>query len=303
MRFIEGGAFLMGSDHHYPEEAPARRVEVGGFWIDETPVTNAALAAFIDATGYVTFAERAPNPADYPGMDPALAKAGSLVFTPAPGPVPLNQPLQWWRFQFGADWRRPQGPDGPEACADHPAVHIAYEDAEAFAVWAGKALPTEAQWEFAARGRLEGAEYAWGEDELHPGGRRMAKTWEGDFPWRNLAPEDAPYTSPVRTYPPNGHGLYDMIGNVWEWTCDWYGQATEPTKTCCSPRNLKGGGEAQSYEPGGLSIPRKVMKGGSHLCAPSYCRRYRPAARHPQTIDTSTSHLGFRCVRLAAGPD
>jgi sulfatase modifying factor 1 len=299
MRFIAGAAFLMGSDHHYPEEAPARRVEVDSFWIDEAPVTNAAFARFVGATGYVTFAERAPDPKDYPGMEPALAKPGSLVFSPTPGPIPLNEPLRWWRFQFDADWRRPQGPNGGEAQADHPVVHIAYEDAEAFATWAGKTLPTEAQWEFAARGGLEGAEYAWG-DELHPGGQRMAKIWEGDFPWRNLAPADAPYTSAVRSYPPNSYGLYDMIGEVWEWTSDWYGHARGPVKSCCAPRNPNGVAETESFEPGGMRIPRKVMKGGSYLCAPSYCRRYRPAARHPQPIDTSTSHLGFRCARSTA---
>ena len=295
MRFIEGGPFLMGSDRHYQEEAPCRRVEVDGFWIDETPVTNADFARFVATTSYVTFAERAPDPAHYPDMDPALAKAGSLVFSPTLGPVPLQDALRWWRFELGAYWRRPQGLGGPEAKADHPAVHIAYEDAEAFGAWAGKALPSEAQWEFAARGGLDGAEYAWG-DALHPDGRRMAKTWEGDFPWRNLSAEDALYTSAVGAYPPNGFGLYDMIGNVWEWTSDWYGHTPEPAKRCCVPCNPRGAAEIDSYEVGGLRIPRKVVKGGSHLCAPSYCRRYRPAARHPQSIDTSTSHVGFRCV-------
>ena len=296
MRFIEGGAFLMGSDRHYPEEMPARRVKVDGFRVDETPVTNAAFAAFVAATGHVTFAERAPDPVDYPGMDPAMAKAGSLAFTPTAGIVPLNDPLRWWRFQFGANWRHPQGIDGLEAQPDHPVVHVAYEDAEAYAAWIGARLPTEAEWEFAARGGLDGAEYAWG-DDLHPGGVRMAKTWEGDFPWRNLAPNNAPFTAAVRSYPPNGYGLHDMIGNVWEWTADWYGAARGPVQSCCVPRNPRGVEEADSYEPGAPATPRKVMKGGSHLCAPSYCRRYRPAARHPQPIDTTTSHLGFRCVR------
>jgi sulfatase modifying factor 1 len=294
MRFIEGGAFLMGSDHHYPEEAPARRVEVDGFWIDETPVTNAAFARFVEETDYVTFAERPPDPAQYPGMDPALAKPGSLVFTPTAGPVPLNDPLRWWRFELGANWRWPQGPDQRKALADHPVVHVVFEDVQAYAAWTGKRLPTEAEWEFAARGGLDGAEYAWG-DAFDPG---LANIWIGDFPWRNLSPDEAEFSSAVRTYPSNGYGLSDMIGNVWEWTIDEFGMPGAPVKSCCAAKNARGASEVETIQPVGgcVRIPTKVMKGGSHLCAPSYCRRYRPAARHPQPIDTSTSHLGFRCV-------
>ena len=299
MTQIPGAAFAMGSDRHYAEEAPVRRVEVDGFWIDETPVTNADFARFVAETGWITLAETAPDPADYPGMDPALAKAGSLVFTPTAGPADLADPLQWWRFAFGADWRRPWGPDGPswEDLADHPVVHVAWADVEAYAAWAGKDIPTEAEWELACRGGLEGADYAWG-DELQPGGRTLANTWQGHFPWRNLKPEGLKRTTPVRGYPPNGFGLYDMIGNVWEYTADWWTDAA-PAKACCAPRNPRGGEAAASCEPG-TTIPRKALKGGSHLCAPSYCIRYRPAARYPQAIDSTTSHVGFRCVRRAS---
>ncbi len=302
MKRMAGGEFAMGSERHYPEEAPVRRVRVDPFWIDEAPVTVGEFARFVAATGHVTVAERAPDPADYPGMDPALAVAASLVFTPPPGPVDLRQPLSWWRLQPGADWRRPEGPDGPAARPDHPVVHIAWPDAQAYAAWAGKALPTEAEWEFAARGGLEGADYAWG-DDLHPGGRRLANTFDGAFPWNNLAPAESRTTSAVRSYEANGFGLFDMIGNVWEWTADWYGAGAAPAKSCCVPTNPRGPAEGVSRDPADpAAIPRKVLKGGSHLCAPSYCQRYRPAARHPQPIDTSASHVGFRCVvREGAG--
>jgi formylglycine-generating enzyme required for sulfatase activity len=302
MRFIEGGTFLMGSDRHYPEEAPARRVAVDGFWIDETPVTNAEFAAFIAATGWTTFAETPPDPDLYPGIDPALVKPGSLVFTPTFGPVSFADPLQWWLYEIGASWRAPLGAGGPRAedLPDHPVAHVAWSDVEAYAAWAGKALPTEAEWELAARGGIDGAEYAWG-DELEPEGRVMANTWQGAFPWRNLKPEGLERTTPVKAFPPNGYGLFDMIGNVWEWTADFWSEGLRgEVKACCTPKNPRGGSLEGSYEAGALRIPRRVLKGGSHLCAPSYCRRYRPAARHPQPVDTSTSHVGFRCVKRAA---
>ncbi len=297
---IEGGAFLMGSDKHYVEEAPVRRVVVDGFWMDRAPVTNAEFSAFVAATGHVTFAERKPDPKDYPGALPHMLRAGSLVFKPAPHPVSLKDWSQWWTFQFGADWRHPYGPDSSiKGLDDHPVVHVAYPDALAYARWAGKSLPTEAQWEYAARGGLEGAEFAWG-DELTPGGRHMANIWQGAFPFQNTCEDGYARTSPVGSYPPNGYGLLDMIGNVWEWTSDWYElrHLDEALKACCVPRNPRGGREERSYDPTlpGVRIPRKALKGGSHLCAPSYCRRYRPAARHPEPIDTSTSHVGFRCV-------
>jgi formylglycine-generating enzyme required for sulfatase activity len=300
MVLIPGGTFRMGSDVHYPEEAPIHRVTVDAFWIDCAPVTNRAFRMFVEATGYRTFAEIAPDAKDYPGALPHMLKAGSLVFTPPNHPVDLSNFANWWTFKFGASWRRPYGKDSSiRGLDDHPVVHVAYPDAQAYAAWAGKELPTEAEWEFAARGGLAGAEFAWG-DEFMPGGRHMANTWQGEFPQQNLAEDGFHRTSPVKAFPPNGYGLYDMIGNTWEWTTDWYTSKheSEAPKACCIPENPRGGGETDSYDPcqPQFKIPRKVAKGGSHLCAPNYCRRYRPAARHAQPIDTSMSHLGFRCI-------
>jgi formylglycine-generating enzyme required for sulfatase activity len=300
MVWIVGGTFRMGSDQHYPEEAPVHRVTVDGFWIDRTPVTNREFRRFVEATGHVTVAERKPDPKDYPGALPEMLKAGSLVFSPPGYPVDLRDWSQWWAFTFGATWRRPYGPKSSiKGLDDHPVVHVANEDAEAYAAWAGKRLPTEAEWEFAARGGLDGAEYAWG-DEFAPEGRQMANTWQGAFPFQNKREDGYERTSPVTAFPPNGYGLHDMIGNVWEWTSDSY-TAKHPAdapKACCIPENPRGGREADSYDPcqPQIRIPRKVLKGGSHLCAPNYCRRYRPAARHAQPVDTSSSHIGFRCV-------
>jgi sulfatase modifying factor 1 len=300
MVYVPGGTYTMGSDDHYQEERPAHPVTVDGFWMDRHPVTNAQFAAFVDATGHVTTAEVAPDPADYPGALPDMLFAGSLVFTQPPGPVDLRDLTNWWHFVRGADWRHPTGPDSSLDGLDrHPVVHVSYADAAAFAVWAGKALPTEAEWERAARGGLDRAEFAWG-DELMPDGRPMANTWQGTFPWRNDLIDGWLRTSPVATFPPNGFDLVDMIGNVWEWTTDWYG-ASHPAaaqSACCIPSNPRGGDRAASVDPAmaDLGIPRRVIKGGSHLCAPNYCRRYRPAARFPEDVDTSTSHLGFRCI-------
>jgi sulfatase modifying factor 1 len=300
MVFVHGGEFRMGSDSHYPEEAPTHRVSVGGFWIDSAPVTNRQFRKFVNATRHVTFAEITPKAEDYPGALPHMLKAGSLVFSPPKEPVDLKDWSQWWRFKFGADWRRPYGPRSSiSGMGDYPVVHVAYRDAEAYAHWAGKELPTEAEWEFAARGGLEGAEYSWG-DEFTPDGKQMANTWQGAFPQQNLNQDGFERTSPVRSFPPNGYGVYDMIGNVWEWTTDFWStrHPADAPKACCVPQNPRGGAEAQSYDPcqPEIRIPRKVLKGGSHLCAPNYCKRYRPAARHAEPIDTSTSHVGFRCV-------
>src|SRR5215813_14466967 len=297
---IPGGTFRMGSDKHYPEEAPAHRVMVDPFWIDAVPVTNAQFRQFVKETAYVSWAEIDPDPKDYPGAKPHMLKAGGLVFTPPRAVDGLEDWSQWWRFTFGANWRRPYGKSSHiGGLDDHPVVQIAYKDAEAYAQWAGKELPTEAEWEFAARGGLDGAEFAWG-DELTPGGKHMANTFQGEFPWRNTLADGFEYTAPVGSFPPNGYGLYDMIGNVWEWTADWYSPKHEADapKACCIPENPRGGTETASYDScqPQIKIPRKVVKGGSHLCAPNYCRRYRPAARHAQPVDTSTSHLGFRCV-------
>ncbi|MDG2004238.1 MAG: formylglycine-generating enzyme family protein [Novosphingobium sp.] len=298
---IPGGTFAMGSDCFYPEEAPVRQVRVDAFWIDETPVTNAEFAAFVAATSHVTFAEIAPDPKDYPGMTPDMAQPGSLVFEKTAGPVDLTQPqVPWWDFRFGSCWRHPLGPGSSvEGIEDHPVVHVAASDAEAFAKWAGKALPTEAEHEFAARGGLDGCDYAWG-DELAPGGQMLANYWQGRFPYANTEQDGWLRTSPVRTFPANGYGLYDMIGNVWEWTADWFARPKAERKakgSCCIPANPRGGTRGASIVKGDTArMPRRVLKGGSHLCAEDYCRRYRPAGRYPQPVDTTTCHVGFRCV-------
>jgi formylglycine-generating enzyme required for sulfatase activity len=296
---LPGGTFRMGSDKHYPEEGPVHRVTVDGFWMDVYPVTNADFSRFVEATGYITFAEIPPDPKNYPGAPPEMLKAGSLVFVKPTGKVALNNYANWWQFIIGADWRHPYGPHSSlEGLENHPVVHITYRDAAAYAKWAGKQLPSEAEWEFAARGGLEGAEYAWG-DELQPGGVMMANYWQGQFPHQNLLLDGYEYTSPVGVFPANGYGLYDMIGNVWEMTSDWFTarHEAEAAKACCVPRNPRGPRKEESYDPTlPVAIPRKVMKGGSHLCAANYCLRYRPAARSPQALDTSTSHAGFRCI-------
>lgn len=301
MRFVPSATFSMGSDRFYPEEAPVRRISLDAFWMDETPVTNRQFSQFVEATGHRSSAEIAPDPKDYPGMDPSMAKPGSLLFQPTKGPVNLQDFTQWWEFSFGTDWRHPHGPktslDGLE---DHPVVHVTHADAEAYARWAGKSLPTEAEWELAARSGLDGADYAWG-DELAPDGKMLANYWQGAFPFNNSLEDGFERTSPVRTYAPNAYGLFDMIGNIWEWTDDWYGQHQAKSKangSCCVPANPRGGSRQDSFDPGAPfdRIGRKVLKGGSHLCAPNYCQRYRPAARHAQAIDSSASHIGFRCI-------
>jgi sulfatase modifying factor 1 len=297
---IGGGTFHMGSEQHYPEEAPVHRVTVSPFWIDPAPVTNRQFREFAEATGYVTVAERVPDPKDYPGALPHMLKPGSLVFSPIGHPVDLGDWSQWWKFEFGANWRRPRGRGhSNHGLDDHPVVHIAFGDAAAYAAWAGKDLPTEAEWEFAARGGLDGAEFAWG-DDLMPDGRHMANIWQGRFPSENLTTDGYARTSPVGVFPPNGYGLFDMIGNVWEWTTDWFSSrhTDEAPSPCCIPTDPRGAREADSYDVcnASIRIPRKVVKGGSHLCAPNYCRRYRPAARHAQPIDSGMSHVGFRCI-------
>jgi formylglycine-generating enzyme len=280
MAWVPGARFRMGSDAHYPEEAPVDEVAVEGFWIDRREVTNRQFAAFVAATGYLTVAERPLDPAAFPGAPAENLVPGSLVFVRTRGPVDLRHIEQWWRWTPGASWRTPEGPGSTLAGRDdHPVVHVAHEDAERYAAWAGRTLPTEAEWELAARGGLDGANYTWG-DEPEPPQVRLANYWHGEFPWR--AEPGYGTTAPVGSYPPNGHGLFDMAGNVWEWTADWYG-----------------GGARESLDPAQpqFAIPRKVVKGGSFLCADSYCRRYRPAARRPQMIDTGMSHIGFRCAR------
>jgi formylglycine-generating enzyme required for sulfatase activity len=252
----------MGSDTHYPEERPVRRAEVGDFWIDEHPVTNRQFAAFVAATGYRTFAETPPDPRDYPGMPPEMARAGSAVFAQATAPVGTDDASVWWTFMFGADWRHPLGPQSRiDDILDHPVVQVAYADAQAYAAWAGKALPSEAEWEYAARGGAEGATYAWGET-FEPQGRPQANYWQGRFPWENTLADGYEGTSPVGAFPPNGFGLFDMIGNVWEWTTDWYAaDAAEAQPSCCGPPRARSPAETESYDPATpqVRIPRKVV--------------------------------------------
>jgi formylglycine-generating enzyme required for sulfatase activity len=293
MRRIEGGTFAMGSDEFYPEERPVHRVSVDSFWIDKHPVTAADYRRFVRETEYTTVAERPLDAADYPDADPELLVPGSLVFRKTSGPVGLNDVRNWWEYVPGAYWKKPGGPGSTINGRDrHPVVQVAYEDAESYATWAGKALPTEAEWEYAARGGLDGARFAWGDDEV-PNGTRMANTWQGEFPWHNSKEDGFEGTSPVGSFEPNGYGLLDMCGNVWEWTTDFFRMQhdDEVERPCCVPRNPR-----VSAPPSAERIPRRVIKGGSHLCAPSYCLRYRPAARQGETVDTSTGHIGFRCV-------
>ncbi len=300
---IESGEFTMGSENFYPDERPLRRVRVDRFAIDRYPVTNTQFSSFVEETAYVTVAEQPIDPAQYPGAIEELCVPGSLVFRATKGPVDLNDWTQWWQWTPGASWLHPLGPDTSlSGLEDHPVVHVAFEDAQAFARWAGKSLPTEAEWEYASRGGLDGKAFTWG-DEITLDGTIMANTWQGEFPWQNLVLDGYERTSPVGTFPPNDYGLYDMAGNVWEWTVDWYTAAPEVqhTKPCCGTPPARGARLEQSYDPNQpqIRIPRKVVKGGSHLCAPNYCLRFRPAARSPQMVDTSMSHLGFRCVTHA----
>ncbi|MCX4750394.1 formylglycine-generating enzyme family protein [Kitasatospora sp. NBC_01287] len=302
MVWVPGGSFRMGSARFYPEERPVRPVAVDGFWMDAAPVTVAQFRRFVKATGYVTLAERPLDPAAYPRADPALLVPGALVFRPTPGPVPLDDFRRWWAYTPGAQWRRPEGPpstlNGREL---HPVTQVSFADAQAYAAWLGKRLPTEAEWERAARGGLDGAVFCWGE-EFTRKGRYLANTWHGRFPWENLALDGFHGTSPVGSFPPNGYGLADMAGNVWEWTADYYDDHhPDPApRPCCTPHNPRTAGPVERHSQNGFH--RRVVKGGSFLCAPDYCLRYRPAARQGQTEDTATCHLGFRCVADATGP-
>jgi formylglycine-generating enzyme len=306
MKWIPGATTLMGSEDFYPEERPVHRVVVDGFWMDAHPVTAAEFRQFVRETGYVTVAERALDVDQYPDADPDLLVPGSLVFQKTAGPVSLDDYGNWWEYRPGAYWKRPGGPGTTTNGLDrHPVVHVAHEDVEAYAAWIGKELPTEAEWEFAARGGLEGAAFAWG-DKHFPDGQQMANTWQGEFPWQNLKLDGYEGTSPVGSFAPNGYGLFDMTGNVWEWTSDWFTSRhpDEVDSPCCVPKNPRVTTPDASYDAGapGEQFPRKVVKGGSHLCAPNYCLRYRPSARQAQTIDTSAAHLGFRCVVRPSAP-
>ena len=272
----------MGSDEHYPEEGPAHNVQVDGFWIDRYPVTNARFGAFVEATGHVTTAETPPNPADYPGAKPDMLFAGSLVFVPPAGYVDRRNHFNWWHYVPEADWRHPRGRGSSvRGLHSHPVVHVTFADAEAYAAWEGKTLPTEAEWELAARGGLDGAAYAWG-GELTPGDRYMANTWQGEFPWQNVGADGFEGTSPVDAFPPNGYGVYDMIGNVWEWTSDWYGDDHYKLRDAKNPIGppegrwkVSRGGGWQTFLP------------ADFMCA--YRKKGEPSARH--------TDQGFRCVR------
>ena len=289
---LPGGTFSMGSEEFYADERPVHEQQVGPFAIDRFAVTNAQYAEFVDATGYVTVAERELDPADFPGVDPAELVAGAMVFTPTPGPVDLRNWRNWWRWQPGAHWRRPFGPDSSiDDRMDHPVVHVAFPDAAAYAAWAGLRLPTEAEHEYAARGDAVGQRFAWG-SEPYPDGVPQANTWIGHFPWDN---QGYGGTAPVGSFPANGFGLFDMIGNTWEWTTDYYRPGHHPMPTI----DLSGKTDllAQASAEPGFAIPRRVLKGGSFLCSPEYCLRFRPAARSPQAEDTGMSHVGFRCAR------
>jgi formylglycine-generating enzyme len=294
MVWVPDGDFLMGSEDFYPEERPVHRRSVRGLWIDRHPVTNAEFRRFVKDTGYVTTAEIAPSAADFPDAPGDQLVPGSLVFVPPDRPVPLDDYRAWWSWVPGAEWRHPDGPGSTlHGRERHPVVQVSHEDAAAYAAWAGKELPDEAEWEYAARGGLDGATYAWG-DSPTVRGRIMANTWHGRFPVENLRTDGYERTSPVGSFPPNGYGMVDVCGNVWEWTSSVFTpdhdtraeEGPQPTvRSCCGP-----------VAHAGATDLRLVIKGGSHLCAPNYCLRYRPAARQAQTLDTSTSHLGFRCV-------
>jgi formylglycine-generating enzyme required for sulfatase activity len=300
MVWIPGGEFAMGSDQ-FPDARPVHRVAVDGFWMDVTEVTNAEFDAFVRATGYVTVAERTPQAADYPGAPPENLVAGSVVFSPPPKEVPLDDHYQWWRYQKGADWRHPEGPGSSIADRmDHPVVHVAYEDVLAYARWAKKRLPTEAEWEFAARGGLDGKAYVWG-DDFRPHGKFMANTFQGHFPDKNTGEDGFLGTSPVKAFPPNGYGLYGMAGNVWEWVTDWYrpdyyAKLAEAGGVVRNPK-----GPDDSFDPLEPRAVKRVQKGGSFLCTDQYCSRYMPGGRGKGEPDTGTNHTGFRCVRDASG--
>ena len=291
---IAGGSFRMGSDEFYPDERPAHERQVHSFWIGRHAVTNEQYTEFVDATGYVTVAERQLDPQSFPGAEPADLVPGSMVFTPTSGPVDLDDWRAWWRWQPGACWRQPFGPGSSIGHRmQHPVVHVAFDDARAYAAWAGLRLPSETEHEFAARGGRDGERFAWG-SEPYPGGVPQANSWLGRFPYDNRGVGG---TAPVGSYPANGFGLSDMIGNVWEWTSDYYtARHLRPSDSPLDPGERE---NLLAHASANDAHPRRVLKGGSFLCSPEYCLRFRPAARSPQSEDTGMSHVGFRCARDA----
>jgi formylglycine-generating enzyme required for sulfatase activity len=307
MVWIPGGEFSMGcldprSSPHggpdpMPDARPVHRVRVNGFWMDATEVTNKQFAAFVAATGHVTVAERTPRAEDFPGAPPENLVAGSVVFTPPAEPVPLDDHLRWWAYVKGADWRHPSGPESTiEGHDEEPVVHVAFEDAEAYARWAGKRLPTEAEWEFAARGGLTGSTYPWGDDFL-PNGRWMANTWQGRFPGENTGDDGYPGLAPVGRFPPNDYGLHDMSGNVWEWCSDWYRPDTYAKAAATGGVAIDPRGPDSSFDPLEPGQAKRVQRGGSYLCSESYCARYIVGTRGKGEISSATNHIGFRCVQ------
>ena len=298
MVWIPGGEFWMGADE-FPDAQPWHRVVVNGFWMDKTEVTNEQFEQFVKATAYVTVAQRTPRAEDYPGAPPENLVAGSVVFSPPDHPVKLNNHFQWWSYVKGTNWRYPEGPQSSiKDRGNYPVVHIAYEDALAYATWAGKRLPTEAEFEFAQRGGLDRKPYAWG-DEFMPGGRHMANTFQGHFPDTNIQEDGYERAAPVAAFPPNGYGLYDMAGNVWEWTSDWYRHDYYRTLAAEGPLVRNPQGPADSFDPSEPGVKKKVHKGGSFLCTDQYCARYIAGGRGKGEPDTGTNHLGFRLVRDA----
>jgi formylglycine-generating enzyme required for sulfatase activity len=311
MVWIPGGEFTMGTDFDlgWPDEKPAHRVRVDGFWIDETDVTNAQFRSFVEATGYVSTAERTPSLDEImrqlpPGTPPPAKETlvpGSLVFKPTAGPVDTRDYSQWWHWTPGASWRHPEGPGSSIEVKDaHPVVHVSWDDAVAYAKWAGKRLASEAEWEFAARGGLDRKPYVWGDDKPGAGGKWQCNIWQGDFPYRNTAEDGYAGTAPVRSYPPNGYGLYDMAGNVWQWCADWYDR--DLYRKRAGQLTVNPSGPARTNDPSHPFEARRVQRGGSFLCNDSYCSRYRPSARHGCTPDTGMSHVGFRCAKSKLEP-
>ena len=307
MVWIPGGEFSMGTDDPtkmrcegaghdpMPDARPIHRVAVDGFWMDATEVTNEQFERFVNAADYVTVAERKPKPEDFPGAPPELLVPGSIVFTPTPGPVPLDNYVAWWRYEPGANWRHPEGPKSDiQGRGKFPVVHVSYEDATAFAKWAGKRLPTEAEWEFAARGGAEGKPFAWG-DELKPGGKWMANIFQGQFPVKDTGADGFVGVAPVAQIFPNGYGLYDLAGNVWEWCADWYRpDYYEELAKAGVARNPQG--PADSFDPSEPGVPKRVQRGGSFLCSDQYCTRYMVGSRGKGEPSSAANHIGFRCV-------